>query len=67
GMESWQPMAQVAPFQDIVRFGLMQWYYVDIEGEQQGPVFSRLMVSKLQEGEIDGLTLVYGGDLPTAW
>ena len=44
----------------------MQWYYIDIEGNQHGPIFSKLLVHKLKEGDIDGLSLVYGGDL-TEW
>jgi HIV Tat-specific factor 1 len=66
GMESWQPMAQVSPFKEIVSFGLLQWYFVDLEGEQKGPVFSKLLVHKMTQGEIDGLTMVYGGEAP-AW
>lgn len=41
----------------------MQWYYIDIEGAQHGPVLSKMLVHKLKEGEIDGLSLVYGGDV----
>jgi hypothetical protein len=54
---------QVEPFQSIVRFNAMQWYYIDIEGAQHGPVLSKMLVHKLKEGEIDGLSLVYGGDV----
>ena len=54
------------PFHSIVKFNAMQWYYIDIEGQQHGPVFSKLLVHKLKEGDIDGLTLVYGGDASTA-
>jgi len=45
----------------------MQWYYIDIEGQQHGPVLSKMLVHKLKEGDIDGLSLVYGGDSTTEW
>ena len=45
----------------------MQWYYIDIEGQQHGPIISKLLVHKLKEGDLDGLSLVYGGDSTTEW
>jgi len=45
----------------------MQWYYIDIEGQQHGPVLSKMIVHKLKEGDLDGLSLVYGGDSTTEW
>lgn len=58
---------QVEPFKSIAEFNSMQWYYIDIEGQQHGPVLSKLLVHKLKEGDIDGLSLVYGGDSTTEW
>jgi len=40
----------------------MQWYYVDVDGTQHGPILTSLLMHKIKEGDIDGLTLVYGGD-----
>jgi hypothetical protein len=40
----------------------LQWYFVDIEGEQHGPVTSKAIVEKLKEGDIDGLSLVFSGE-----
>jgi hypothetical protein len=56
----------VEPFASVIKFNSQQWYYIDIEGTQHGPVLSKLLVHKLKEGDIDGLTLVYGGDT-TEW
>lgn len=36
---------------------------MDSENQQKGPVFTRLLLHKVKEGEIDGLTYVYSGDL----
>jgi hypothetical protein len=41
----------------------MLWHYVDVNGQQRGPVASRLIMHKLHEGDIDGMTLVYSADL----
>ena len=38
-----------------------------MEGQQHGPISSKLLVHKLKEGDIDGLTLVYGGEAPLEW
>eukprot|EP01032_Pedospumella_encystans_P028254 gene28254-31913_t len=67
GMESWLPMSAVEPFKSIAEFNSMQWYYIDIEGQQHGPVLSKMIVHKLKEGDLDGLSLVYGGDSTTEW
>jgi len=40
----------------------MQWYYVDLDGTQHGPILTPLLMHKIKEGDIDGLTLIYGGD-----
>lgn len=60
-------LPQIEPFKSIVEFSTMQWYYIDIEGQQHGPMLSKLLVHKMKEGEIDGLTLVYGGDNTKEW
>mmetsp|Transcript_28224 Transcript_28224/g.47464 ORF Transcript_28224/g.47464 Transcript_28224/m.47464 type:complete len:579 (+) Transcript_28224:54-1790(+) len=68
GMETWQAMSNVSPFQQIIYFNQMQWFYVDIEGQRKGPVHSKQLVHKLRVGDIDGLSLVYGNDTAaTEW
>lgn len=37
-----------------------------MDGEQRGPILSKLLLHKLKEGELDGLTLVYCGNM-TEW
>ena len=59
GMETWQPMASVEPFQEAARFQATQWYFVDADKQQKGPVITRMILHKVRRGEIDGMTLVY--------
>eukprot|EP01041_Mallomonas_annulata_P011697 gene11697-24497_t len=59
GMEKWCRMAEVEQFSSMAAFQSMQWFYLEPDGQQRGPVTSRLLVHKLKEGNIDGLTLVY--------
>ena len=40
----------------------MQWYYIDLDSTQHGPINSKLLVHKIKEGDIDSLTLIYGGN-----
>lgn len=59
--------SQVPVLHQVVAFQAKQWYYLDINQQQHGPVFSRLLLHKMREGELDGLSMVYGGDTPTGW
>ena len=55
---------KVEPFKSIVEFQNRQWYYINRDGEQKGPVFTRLLLHKLRESEeLDGLSLVFGTGL----
>ncbi|KAF0697518.1 Aste57867_11828 [Aphanomyces stellatus] len=36
-----------------------QWYYYDLEKVQQGPITTTELVAKFEDGDIDGLTLVW--------
>lgn len=68
GMDSWLPALKQPPFAEIIEFHRMQWYYIDSEtNEQKGPITSRLLLHRLDQGEIDGMTLVYGGDGSSGW
>lgn len=64
GMTEWKKTSEIEPFKPVVEFINKMWYYIDANGQQKGPVLSRLIIHKLQQGEIDGLTLVYGSNLP---
>jgi len=69
GMESWQPIHTVPPFKEVVEIQNKQWYYIDNDGAQKGPIFTRNILRKLREcGEIDGMSLVFScsGDM-TEW
>ena len=60
---------QVSPFKEIVEFQNKQWFYIDNDGNQKGPIYSRNLLHKLKEcGEIDGMSLVFScaGDM-TEW
>jgi len=67
GLSEWQSISNIDPFKKMVEFVSAQWYYVNREGQQQGPILSTLLVSKLKEGSIDGLTLVYSNDHCKEW
>ena len=67
GLSEWQSISNIDPFKKMVEFVSTQWYYVNREGQQQGPILSTLLVSKLKEGSIDGLTLVYSNDHCKEW
>jgi hypothetical protein len=54
---------QVEPFQSIALFHSLQWYFIDEGGLQHGPILTRLLIHKLKEGAVDGLTMVYANHL----
>lgn len=63
GMSSWQPIYSTEPFTATCAFHSLQWYYLeqgpdDVSTQQKGPFLTRLLLHKLTEGEMDGLTLV---------
>lgn len=53
-------------FKSIIEFNAKEWYYLDSDRNQHGPVVSRMLIHKLRQQEIDGMSLVYGGGL-TEW
>ena len=44
-----------------------QWFYLDKDGAQQGPFIVKEMADFLDEGEIDGLNLVWHAGMGTEW
>lgn len=54
------------PFARIATFQSKQWYYLEQDKVQQGPISSRLLIHKLKKGDLDGLTMVYTSDM-TQW
>lgn len=67
GLISWVAACTIYPFQSICEFQQTQWYFIDNDGEQKGPVLSRMIMHKLKEGEIDGLTLVFSHTHGKEW
>jgi hypothetical protein len=57
---------QVDMFRNLLELHTKQWYYLDSENQTKGPIYTRLLLHKVQEGEIDGLTMIFGGGL-TEW
>jgi hypothetical protein len=53
-------------FRNLLELHTKQWYYLDAENQTKGPIFTRFLLHKVQEGEIDGLTMIFGGGL-TEW
>lgn len=41
----------------------MQWHYVDHDKVTKGPVITRMILHKVQKGDLDGMTLVFNGDI----
>eukprot|EP01036_Dinobryon_divergens_P024852 gene24852-33339_t len=69
GMDEWLPIQTVPPFKSVVDFQNKQWFYIDNDGNQKGPIYSRNLLRKLREcGEVDGMSLVFScaGDM-TEW
>lgn len=62
-MEEWRPMSEQNPFKDMIEFQNTQWYFIDSDKEQKGPILTRLLLHKACKGDIDGMTLVYNNDL----
>lgn len=60
GMESWSTMRDAEPFRAEASLEGLSWHYVDAESMlQKGPVPSRLLVHYMEEGKLDGLSLVF--------
>jgi hypothetical protein len=59
GLSTWVRMTEAEPFKSTATFQALSWYYVDYENNRHGPLMTRLLLHKLKEGSMDGLTLVY--------
>lgn len=67
GMDDWRPVGQMTNFKAVLEAEGAAWYYVDKDGEQQGPSEAKHMAALLQGGEIDGLSLVWHQNLAGGW
>lgn len=63
GWPNWISIFEAEPFKKISLFHRKQWYYLDHENTQKGPVFTRFLIHKMKNLEIDGLTLVFTSEL----
>eukprot|EP00624_Nannochloropsis_granulata_P006634 evm.model.NODE_499_length_36058_cov_18.539797.9 len=66
-MDDWRPVGQMTNFKAVLEAEGAAWYYVDKDGEQQGPSEAKHMAALLQGGEIDGLSLVWHQNLAGGW
>ncbi|RYF88373.1 MAG: DUF4339 domain-containing protein [Chitinophagaceae bacterium] len=46
-------------------FHLKQWYFLDDEHKQQGPISSTQLLDKLREGQLDGMNMVFTTNMPS--
>ena len=67
GMNKWKAMSDVDPFASVAQFQALQWYFIDTEKQQRGPMISRMIMHKVRRGEIDGFTLVYSSITDGEW
>ena len=67
GMDDWRPVGQMSNFKAVLEAEGAAWYYLDKDGEQQGPSEVKQIATLLQDGEIDGLSLVWHQDLAGGW
>jgi len=67
GMDDWRPVGQMTNFKAVLEAEGADWYYLDKDGEQQGPSEVKQMAMLLQGGDIDGLSLVWHQDLAGGW
>lgn len=51
------------PFKAVADFQVKQWYYIDQDRQTLGPIPSKELVAKIQVGEVDGLSLIFGSGL----
>lgn len=71
GLPSWQPIAATEPFTSTCILYAQQWYYLEQDPDsdetaQKGPILTQMLLHKLSEGTIDGLTLVISNTM-TKW
>ena len=63
-MSAWAPMSEVVVFKELAIFTSANWHYVDPQGQEtKGPISTRMILHKIKEGDIDGLTLVYSREI----
>ena len=54
---------QVEPFKGVKQAETAAWFYLDKDGQQAGPMDLRRLAELFDEGEVDGLTLVWHAGL----
>lgn len=67
GMEEWRPIGQMTNFSSVLEAESAAWYYLDKNGQQQGPTDVKNVADLLHDGEVDGLSLVWHQDLAGGW
>jgi len=67
GMAEWVALTTIEPFKEAASFQCALWYYSDCSNQQQGPIATQILLKKLKENEINGLTLVYSPGKCTEW
>ena len=59
GMTEWVAAASVPSLREAAVVMSSEWYYAE-GGETKGPFVTRDLATKFDEGEIDGMTMLYG-------
>lgn len=54
---------QIDIFEKLVKFQSHQWYYVDCDQSTKGPVITRMILHKVRNGDLDGMTLVFNAEM----
>lgn len=63
GMIEWMPISSVEPFKNTAEFLEKSWFFVDSDGDQKGPIITRMLIHKIKEGLIDGLTMIFSHEI----
>jgi hypothetical protein len=58
---------QVEPFRAVLEAETAEWFYLDKDGQQSGPVNGKALAALFEEGEVDGLTMAWHAGLGQAW
>ena len=67
GMAEWVALTTIEPFKEVATFQCALWHYIDGSNQQQGPASTAVLLKKIKENEINGLTLVYSSGICTEW
>jgi HIV Tat-specific factor 1 len=62
-----KPMILVDAFREVCVLLCCRWYFLDAERQQQGPLVTKALLQKIDDGDLNGFSLVYSVPMPAPY